>query len=205
MQSDSAAKTIPLGTAILRRAVETGDHALFEDIARRGLLKQVGREALNTIFTGSMACNPGIAKALVTAGADPKAKGAGGSALHALWADYDGACTGKNGANRIEMVRTLVALGVPVDGRSSSGKTPLMACSDPEFAKILLKAGANPNARDNDGTTPLLAVDDDRVAIILLRAGADPKARHADETVRQHATKAHWPATLAWLDAHGIK
>jgi hypothetical protein len=144
MQSGSATKTIPLGTAILRRAVETGDRALFDDVVRRGVLKQTGKEELSALFTSSMACRSGIANALVAAGANPKAKGENGNALHALLADNDSACAEKNGSHRTDMARTLVALGVPTDGRDSSGKTPLMRCKDPELAQILLKAGANP-------------------------------------------------------------
>jgi hypothetical protein len=205
LQSGNAGKTIPLGTAILRRAVETGDDALFGDIMHRGLLKQIGKEELSHMFTGSLACNAQIAKALVAAGANPKANGENGNALHAVLTDDDSACTDSNNAKRLAMARTLVALGVPPDGRNDSGRTALMRCDNPELAQILLKAGANPDARTGDGTTPLLAADDDRVAIILLRAGADPKARNTDGSVRQHAVKAHWPATLAWLDAHDIR
>jgi hypothetical protein len=58
--------------------------------------------------------------------------------------------------------------------------------------------------RHKDGTTAVLATDDDRVALILLRAGADPRARNEQGTVRSNAIKGPWPATLAWLNEHGI-
>lgn len=80
-----------------------------------------------------------------------------------------------------------------------------MGCESPELAQLLLDHGADPKARAKDGTTPVLATDDDRVALILLRAGADPLARNDNGTVREQAVKGHMPATLAWLDAHGIR
>ena len=52
--------------------------------------------------------------------------------------------------------------------------------------------------------TNVLSTDDDRVALILLRAGSDPHAHNDQGTLRQQATKNHMPATLAWLDAHGV-
>ena len=117
-----------------------------------------------------------------------------------------GPCSDVSRDVRADMALTLVALGVPLEGRDDTlGWTPLMGCNDPEVAAILLKAGANPNARGEDGTTPILSVDDDRVAVLLLRAGADPKTKDDDGMVRDQATKNRWPATLAWLDAHGIK
>jgi len=79
-----------------------------------------------------------------------------------------------------------------------------MGCNSPELARLLLAHGANPNARDKDGTTPLLSTDDDRVALILLRSGADPRAKDENGTVRAQAVKGRMPATIAWLDAHGI-
>jgi ankyrin repeat protein len=104
----------------------------------------------------------------------------------------------------IELARTLIALGVPLEARDNLGWTALMGCDSPELAQLLLSHGANPNARAKDGTTPVLATDDDRVAVILLRAGADPLARNDQGSVRSNALKSAWPATIAWLDQHGV-
>lgn len=103
------------------------------------------------------------------------------------------------------MGQTLIELGVPLEARDSLGWTALMGCNSPQLAQLLLEHGANPNAHDKNGTTPLLSTDDDRIAVILLRAGADPRAKDENGTIRAQAAKGHMPATLAWLDAHGVK
>ena len=103
------------------------------------------------------------------------------------------------------MARTLIELGVPLEARDGLGWTALMGCDSLELAQLLLSHGADPKARAKDGTTTVLATDDDRVALILLRAGADPRARNDQGSVRSSAVKYAWPATIAWLDQHGIR
>lgn len=39
---------------------------------------------------------------------------------------------------------------------------------------------------------------------MLMRAGADARVRTKTASVRDIARRWHYPATLAWLDAHGI-
>jgi ankyrin repeat protein len=56
-------------------------------------------------------------------------------------------------------VREVLARGVPVNTRDSTGCTPLhyaVARGRHEVALLLLKAGADVNAPDNSGTTPLM-------------------------------------------------
>jgi hypothetical protein len=198
-----AAAKRPIGAEIAKFAIESGKDALFDEIVGRRQVSRMTQRELDDSFAGGMGCSPHIAKALVKAGANPRANSSDGNALNALRSSF-GPCSEASSAKRAEMARTLVGLGVPLEARDDLGWTPLMGCDDPEVAQILLKAGANPNAKDKDGTTVLLSVDDDRVAILLLRAGADPKAKDEDGTVRDQARSHHWPGTLAWLDAHGI-
>lgn len=195
--------TVPIGTLIAGYAAETGDEKLFDDMARLGPVGRMNKRELDAAFVTAMGCSAKIARALIAAGASPKASGDGGNALHAV-RDSNGDCADAPKERRLEMARALVALGVPLEARDSLGWTPLMACDDPELVPVLLKAGANPNAHSPKGTTPLLSIDDDRVAILLLRAGADPRAKDHNGTVLEQARKYHWPATLEWLAAHGI-
>lgn len=197
-------RTSPIGVEIAKYAIEAGNESLFDEMVKRRQVSRMMQNDLDESFASGSGCSARIAKALVEAGANPKAKNSDeGNALHALRGRY-GPCSEATSAKRAGMARTLVGLRVPLEDRDELGWTPLMGCDDPEVAQVLLKAGANPNAKDKDGTTVLLSVDDDRVAILLLRAGADPKAKDEDGTVRDQARSHHWPGTLAWLDVHGI-
>jgi TonB family protein len=193
-----------IGSVIAQYAAETGNVTLFEEMKRAGQVARMTKKSLDSAFMSDMGCRAEIAKALVEAGANSKAVGENGNALHALRSSY-GRCADSSSAERVEMAAALVALGVPLEARDSIGWTPLMGSDDPAVAQTLLKAGANLNAKNDDGTTAVLSLDDDRVVLTLLRAGADPKAKDGDGTLRQQARKRHWPGTLAWLNEHGIK
>lgn len=193
-----------IGTIITSYAASRGHSTLFGKLAEMGELSQMSQQELNDVFATGMGCRPEIARALVAAGANPQYNGARGNALHELKSDY-GPCSETPAEIRAEMARALIELGVSLDARDDSGWTPLMGCDDPELARVLIDAGADPNASDDEGTTPLLSVSDDRVAMLLLGAGADPRARDEHGSVREHAREWHLPATLAWLNAHGIE
>jgi len=178
-----------------------GSEALFDELAKRGALTAISRSVLTEIFN-RVGCSAKIARALVRAGADPHSAGEDGTGLTALRGSA--ATCREHPEKELEMGQTLIGLGVPLEARDGLGWTALMGCDSPQLAQLLLAHGANPNAHDKDGTTPLLSTNDDRVALTLLRAGADPRAKDGNGTVRAQAEKGHMPATLAWLDAHGV-
>jgi hypothetical protein len=191
-----------VGTTLVRVAAIQGREVLFDKLVERGIPAAMPRPALNEAFA-RVGCSPKISRALVSAGADPHSAIADGTALTALRGSAP--TCGEHPEITMEMARTLVTLGVPLEARDSLGWTALMGCDSPELARFLLAHGADPKVRAKDGTTPVLATDDDRVALILLRAGADPRAHNDQGTVRSNAIKNHWPATLAWLDEQGVK
>lgn len=193
-----------IGSVITQFAAESGNLALFEQMKRAGQVDRLNKERLDSIFVSDMGCNPQIAKNLVQAGANPKALGEHGNSLHELRSG-NGPCAKVSSERRAEMAAALVTLGVPLEARDDIGWTPLMGSLDSSVAQILLNAGANPNAKEEGGsTTAVLSMNDDRTVLVLLRAGADPKVKDEDGTLREQARKRHWPATLAWLDAHSI-
>lgn len=199
---DAVVKGSPVGSLLISAAARQGNDLLFNKLAQRGVLATMSRVAINSAFA-SVGCSPAIARALVSSGADPHIAGDEGTPLTKL---RGSAATCEEHPERLmEMARTLIALGVPLEARDSIQWTALMGCDSPELAQLLLEHTADPKARDKDGTTAVLATDDDRVALILLRAGADPRAHNDEGTVRSNAIKRHWPASLAWLDQHGIK
>jgi hypothetical protein len=194
-----------VGASLARLAASSGDEALFEQFRQKGFVARMKRADLDAAFGSGAGCSGPIARALAAAGANPKAKGSwDGNALHAMRGDLGSPCDGRDATRIAEAAQALIALGVPIEGRDGLGWTPLMGAEYPEVAQSLIAHGANVNAHDHDGAPPLLTTSDDRVALTLLRAGADPHARNKDGSVRYQATKWHMPATLAWLDAHGI-
>lgn len=196
-------QTAPLGAIVAQFAANIGDEALFDQMARAGYVGRMSKAMLAQAFAGGMGCSPAIAQAMVKAGADPRGSSENGNALYAIQSDFD-LCSA-DPRKLAEMTAALIRLGVPLEARSDIDWTPLMGADVPEAARLLIAAGANVNAKSGSGETPLLLANDDRIAIMLLEAGADPHAKDSDGTVRQHARAAHLPATLAWLDAHGIK
>ena len=111
-------------------------------------------------------------KALLSAGADVKAKNAF-DATALLWSAHD-----------LAKVRLLVAKGADVNARSKQGRTPLIVAAShdgsSEVVKFLLDKGADISARDGTGTTALVAAaeaNDTATVRLLLQKGADVNAQ----------------------------
>jgi hypothetical protein len=191
-----------VGSTLVQVAANNRSEALFAKLSERKVLAGMPRSGITSAFS-DVGCSPKIARTLVASGADPHIVSDSGTALTRLRGS-GGSCE-DHPEKIMEMARTLIELGVPLEARDNLGWTALMGCDSPELAQLLLSHGANANARTKDGTTPVLATDDDRVAVILLRAGADPRARNDEGSVRKQAIKYVWPATMAWLDQHGVQ
>lgn len=189
-----------LGTAIAVHAAISGDAELFERLAKAGYVARMTQEQLEQALANAGGCDPAIIRALVAAGA--RASGES-NPLFALQDDY-GYCAKVAPEQRLAAARVLIELGTPVNDRNEYGKTPLMDSSEPEIAKLLIQSGADINARTDDGESVLLYASGDQVLYVLLRAGADAKVHTKTASVRDIAKRWHYPATLAWLDAHGI-
>lgn len=187
------------GKALLFASAAAGNEALFAEMMRRGQLAKASQADLNRMVV-RVGCSPGIARALVQAGADPRHTEDDGSALNRV-TGVSPMC-GDDEARSVKMARVLIDLGIPLETRNSIGWTALMGCNSPELAKLLIQRGANINVKDENGTAALLSTDDDRVGVTLLRAGANPDVRDKEGSLRQMALRRHMPATLAWLDAN---
>jgi hypothetical protein len=195
-----------VGAGLASLAAVKGNEALFEQLRRKGFVAKMKKADLDQAFGSGAGCSGPIARALLAAGANPKAQsdGFGGNALHALRGDMGGVCEGRDSARIADAARAMVAAHVPIEGRDGIGWTPLMGVEYPEVAQALIAGGANLNAHDHDGTPALLSSSDDRVVLTMLRAGADLHARDKTGTVRDMARRSHMPATLGWLDAHAM-
>jgi hypothetical protein len=221
----------PLGAILLADAVSHGQAAVARALLDRGWAARTDRNALRDAFiSGAGGCDIGVARALVNAGVDPKASppppSAAGSEtdgkLAAALADAESAIGPKSPtalavaveqysvcdaelADRQDLVRGLIALGVDVNARGSEGKNVLFGLESPVLVDILLAAGARADVKDKDGLSPAFGTWTDEIALRLLDAGADPSGKDDGKTLRQTAVEHKMPGTLAWLDAHGIK
>lgn len=91
-------------------------------------------------------------------------------------------------AQRLEMVRRLIAAGADVNAATRDGATPLHWAGRFQFddaVPLLLKAGARVDARDENGATPLF-FSSPVSARLLIAAGADPLARDREGNVPLH-------------------
>jgi hypothetical protein len=114
-----------------------------------------------------------FAQELIAAGADPRftSPSWGTSLMVAAWG-----C-------KMEVAKTLLSGGAPVNAANTKGETALMyasqTCRDGQMVKMLLEAGANPNAKGEKNFTALMWASGNPLnAEELLRAGADPTVKN---------------------------
>lgn len=114
-----------------------------------------------------------FAQELLAAGADPTftSPSMGTSLMVAAWG-----C-------KMEVAKTLLSGGAPVNAANTKGETALMyasqTCRDGQMVKMLLEAGANPNAKGEKNFTALMWASGNPLnAEELLRAGADPTVKN---------------------------
>lgn len=149
--------------------------------------------------------------ALLDAGADPNARPAGFTALHAMtWVrkpirgDGDPPPTGSGAVDSLEFVRQLVSRGADVNARlehgesgqgrfTTTGSTPFVLAartSDLPLLKLLLELGADSRLANADHCTPLLAA-----AGVGALGNGDETAGTEEEAIE----------TVFWLLQHGAQ
>lgn len=205
---DSGDPPAPLGETLLVGAIGKHRLGLFDYLAEGGWLARVPRDRLSEAFAESGGgCDPAVARALVAAGADPKARTRGkdgplnttGATALISAVKANGPC---HGIDVKPLVAALVALGVDINAADDAGETALYGVEDPELQETLLAAGARADVRDKKGNSPAFSSWNDRIVLGLLDSGASPKGRYYDgKTLRQQARARDMPSVLAWLDA----
>ncbi len=113
---------------------------------------------------------------------------------------------------RVSQLQSLLAQGVDVDARTSSGRTALMGAvffGNERSARLLLSYGADVNAADNRGITPLMdavAGGWTEVVKLLLAVGADINAKDkAGQSVLDKAKQTGNQEILKLLTAAGVQ
>jgi ankyrin repeat protein len=159
------------GTTALHEAARNGQSAIARRLLRAGASPHTKDVSGATPLLHAHV--PGVVSALLQAGADPNAAGAGNTPLVATVASIGGRLfVGDRHQpgepdDRLETARLLIAAGANVNAPDGHGQTALMAAASKpggeiELAliRLLLKAGADPNRINSKGRTALLiAVD----------------------------------------------
>lgn len=158
-------------------AVSMGNERVAMHLLAEGANPAGGVDGMLPFRTFHMAaekCSSAMLHEMVRCGADPLA--ANGNGQNAL------------AVANAENVRTLVEMGVPVEGREDGGRTPLMTVCHNVWrtradcvgrARALLQVGADPNTLDDKNKSPLMYLfsnaGGDKTAMIevLVAAGAD--------------------------------
>jgi hypothetical protein len=80
----------------------------------------------------------------------------------------------KEGVDRVEVVRLLLAAGADVNARDRRGNTAVILCEhNPGPMELLLKAGADPNATNNEGRTAMIVnYYNNEAKAVLMKYGA---------------------------------
>jgi ankyrin repeat protein len=152
--------------------------------------------------------HPDVVRLLLDAGANPKVildyHGSGGGPTKEMkWTLLHEAAD----KGQIETAKLLIEAGVPIDGRTCFGRTPMQTAAvdgQPEMVTFLLKKGAN--VRGDDG----------RIAMTLattgIRPGNDsrqkrdkPRYRAVIETLRDHGVPVDLFAAIALGQAERVK
>ncbi len=123
--------------------------------------KVKNRNGLPVIFIAAQAGAPSVVKALLAAGADPKAKI--GTSFNNDGVGYSGTIDGTvlgyaAAKGNTQVMQYLVTAGADVDDSGPDGTTPLMQAAKAgkyEVVRWLIDAGANPNAKNKHGGTAL--------------------------------------------------
>ncbi|MET0308005.1 MAG: DUF6438 domain-containing protein [Sphingomonas sp.] len=208
---DPRGATVQTGVLLQRESIRFGRAGVARALAARGWLAKVPAAERAQLFAESAGgCDPDVARAMVESGVDPNAQSkashdmgftGGGNALNAAVASY-GTC---RDIDRAALVKALLALGVDPNARNADGESPIFGLEDRGLLDLLLANGAKVGIKDKAGRGPVFGTWTDVIALTLLDAGADPRGKdEGGKTLRQVATQKYMPATLAWLDAHGI-
>jgi ankyrin repeat protein len=151
------------GRTLLMAAASSGVPAMFKEIFKSD-------KNVNTITQiPFMPCRP---EDLAHQVCPPQPETDGRTALMeaASGCDYD---IPREGLDRVEVVRLLLAAGADVNAYDKNGNTALLYCHrNTDLVALLLRAGADPNVQNSDGETPLRLAGSDEIKSLLIKHGA---------------------------------
>ncbi len=156
----------PGGRTLLMAAASSGSPAMLKEILKSDRnvnaiteIPFVPCTPKDLLSIGSAACSSQPTTDGVTALMEAVSSG-----------DYE---TPREGLDRMEVVRMLLAADANVNAHDTKGNTPLLLCHrNVKLAEQLLQAGADPNVRNNAGETPLQRAGTEEMERLLIEHGA---------------------------------
>ncbi len=143
------------------KAIRTNDLAQLKSLIAGGDVNLKDRRGATPLMYAAAAGNVDAVRALLAAGADPKAKNAF-DATALMW-----------GVTNLEKVRLLVDAGADVNARSKQGMTPLLIAASNagsiEIVRLLLAKGAEVKSKSD--STPAAADANDPLATRRRKSG----------------------------------
>ena len=203
--ADVNAKSKVRFTALMVAANYQGADAAMNLLLDRGarVALQEGEEApvfnANAFFIASYAGNAAILKRLAAAGANTNLP------MLLIGTSRETPMLGAFKFGDMEVAKTLLDLGAPVDFADGNGITMLSRTvlnNDLPMARLMIQRGADVNHVDKLGMTPLLwasAIDfgDDAMIRLLLSAGASRDAENKEGLTPEQLARAHGNRELA--------
>jgi ankyrin repeat protein len=169
-----------LANGAVVRAHDLGGRTLLMAAASSGvpdMLKEILKSDrnVNTITQiPFMPCRPEELAYQGIAACPPQPETDGRTALMeaASGCDFD---VPREGLDRVEVVRILLASGADVNARDTKADSALLLCHrNIDLVALLLRAGADPNVQNSDGETPLGLAGSDEIKSLLIQLGAMP-------------------------------
>lgn len=188
---------LPLGPFIVTWAIRQNMDRLFTKLRDRGWLARVPLADLQDAFKGASRCNPVIDSALQAAGIDLSRRNA-----ETVFPYYEDRLipTPETDAG------FLACLQDALKADPDRADIQAFALRSPALAHWLMVHGHRPRLYDGQGQLGYLETGQDGLLLSLLAVGLDP--RGPDGTARQlreRAVAVPLPATLEWLDMHGVE
>ncbi|KPF87013.1 hypothetical protein IP70_04930 [alpha proteobacterium AAP38] len=206
--SDSPIGNLPLGQALLMMSLRDNLPDLFSRMQAKGWVKRTPPPFLQRFRL----TNPDIIRALDAAGIEqpywpPEQVVSSPEKCSIMSWPSASQVSGAEETQLLECTQELLRRGVKLDRPEMDGYRYVdhAALSSLKVARYLLSNGPQPRLPPDDNGYHNLDIGHDATILTLLEAGIDPRGRDGTASaLRKAATKKPLPATLEWLDAHGI-
>lgn len=207
---------LPLGQALVLTALRFDLPDLLARMQDRGWLDRTPVPLLQHTYDRSPRHHPDIEKAMISRGVKRSPPVAGKPAEPPAAEDncpiyghpLPSLRTGAAEEELLSCTLSLLAKGAKLDRVDATGYRYIdnAALASLKVTRRLLELGLQPRPPVETEMLNHLTVGHDQIILTLLEAGADPRGRDGTtDRLHGYAREIPLPATLEWLDAHGIE